>query len=372
MRICSPQLGLSPQATLGGEVYDRETLMQLAARGVSCDIILPVGAAVPDAVPNWQLTRVPLRRGYRWFVSNPLFVPYIGRVYRKRPFHLLRVHSLRFTGLAALWARSLYHLPVPIVMHHHHLEPDRWTNHVDRRAALRADLIITVSQFAKEQLVSAFDLNPEKVAVVYNGVNETYKPVTPMEKSALRSQFGLGENLLLLHVGSFIPRKNLHFLIQSFQVVVNRFPTAKLLLVGRGPQKTGLAQLVQALGITEQVQFLGHLSENEKIKAYQMADLLVSSSKMEGFGLAVAEAMACGLPVIAGRAGALPEVISDQETGILVPANDQDAFVEAICDLLPNQSRAQRMGQAGHKCVNNHFRWHITANQTEVYYRKVL
>ena len=371
MRICSPQLGIAPNATLGGEVYDRETLQALAARGVECEIILPTGTQVSE-VENWHISRIPLRRGYRWFVSNPLFVPYIGQVYRKRPFHLLRVHSLRYTGLAALWARKRYKLPVPIVMHHHHLDGDRWTNQIDRTAAQQADLIITVSQFAKDQLIDAFKLDPNKVVFAYNGVNESYKPVSEAQKTYLRQQNGVDKSPLLLHVGSLIPRKNLPFLMKIFQQVLQQFPTAKLWLVGQGPQFTALKNLGESLGIASAVHFAGHLSENDKLHAYQMADLLVSSSLMEGFGLAVVEAMACGLPVVAGQVGALPEVIHHQKTGLLVPPNDHDSFVDAICQILQNKPMADYLGQAGNIQVNTLFRWQRTAAQIEEFYRELI
>ena len=101
MCICSPQLALSPEATLGGEVYDREILTRLAGLGVEIELLLPAGLPCPE-VRNLRVTRLPLRRGLRWFISNLVFLPYIGRVYWQRPFDLLRVHSLRFTGPAAL------------------------------------------------------------------------------------------------------------------------------------------------------------------------------------------------------------------------------------------------------------------------------
>ena len=81
MRICSPQLGISPSATLGGEVYDREMLTGLSRLGADVEVLLPAGRPVPAGCAL-RITRLPLRRGYRWWVSNLLFVPYIGRAYR--------------------------------------------------------------------------------------------------------------------------------------------------------------------------------------------------------------------------------------------------------------------------------------------------
>ena len=120
MRICSPQLRLAPEATLGGEVYDRETLTRLANLGAEVEVILPRGQPCPSA-SRLRVTRSPLARGYRPPVSNVVFVPQIGALYRRRPFDVLRVHSLRYTGPGVLAARRIYRLPVPVVAHHHHV-----------------------------------------------------------------------------------------------------------------------------------------------------------------------------------------------------------------------------------------------------------
>lgn len=368
MRICSPQLGIAPQATLGGEVYDRETLIQLAALGAEVEILLPAGLPHP-LEHNWRVTRLPLRRGYRWFISNLVFVPYIGQVYRQRPFHILRVHSLRFTGLAAIWARQLYKLPVSIVMHHHHLDIDRWTLLIDKRTAQRGDLIITVSQFAKRQLITDLNIDPNLIKVVYNGVNQQYRP-SPSRQ--VRQQLNLDDKKVLLHVGSLIPRKNLFLLLETFAQLYKNNPKTYLILIGRGSQEEALHAKIKELGMEQSIKLVGFVPEEQKIAYYQAADLLVSTSLMEGFGLAIAEAMACGVPVVATQVGSIPEVVSDGETGLLVPIDDSQALCQAIARLLEDEQLAQQMGQAGHKRVERLFRWEIAGQQILDLYRGLL
>ena len=369
IRICSPQLGIAPQATLGGEVHDRETLIQLAALGAEVEILLPVGLPHP-IVPNWRVTRLPLRRGYRWFVSNWLFVPYIGRLYRQRPFHILRVHSLRFTGLAAIWARQLYRLPVPIVIHHHHLDIDRWTRLVDKRAAQRGDLIITGSHFAQEQVGARLNISSEKVKVVYYGVSQQYQPSPSRQKS--KQALGLTEKTVLLHVGSLIPRKNLLSLLETFANIQANHPQTVLILVGRGPQEAILRRKIKELGLEQVVKLAGFVPEEQKLMYYQAADLLVSTSLMEGFGLAIAEAMACGVPVVATQVGSIPEVVCDGETGFLVPVNDEKALYQAVERLLEDGQLAHKMGQVGQRRVEALFRWEIAGQQMFELYRELL
>ena len=361
MRICSPQLGIAPNATLGGEVYDRETLTHLAQLGVEVEVILPAGLPFPANVP-WQVTRVPLRKGYRWFVSNLLFVPYIGRAYRRQPFDVLRVHSLRYTGFAALWARRIFRLPVPIIAHHHHVDRDRWTERIDARVVQQAERTITVSDFARRQLIEELGAPPSRVDVVYNGINRMYQPDPARRIARPDGPF------TILHVGSLIARKNLHVLLEAFQQVTRAIAHVRLVLVGRGPEEAALRETAQSLGIADQVDFVGFVDEAEKLQHYAQSDLLVSASKLEGFGLAVGEAMACGLPVVVSNAGALPELVVDGECGLVVPVDDVAALGAAIVRVLNDRGWASALGRAGAARIDGHFRWSQAAARTlEIY-----
>lgn len=368
MRICSPQLGLSPQASLGGEVYDTEILTRLAQMGAEIEVVLPAGQPHPHQ-PGLQVSFLPLRRGYRWFVSNPLFVPSIGRLYRKRPFDVLRVHSLRFTGLAALWARRLYRLPVPIIAHHHHLDRDGWTNVVERRVAQAVDLIITGSYFSQKQLAEELGLTTEKVAVVYYGVADQYRP--GMADETVRRRLNPAGGPIILHVGSLKGRKNLPVLLEAFVQLLTDFPTARLVLAGRGPDEAALKEKAAQLGIGTAVHFAGFVSEADKVAYYRCASLFVSPSLLEGFGFAVAEAMACGCPVVATEAGSLPEVVENGRSGLLVPVNDVAALGKAMRRLLGDKPLAWQIGQVGVARVDGMFRWDRAAEQTMRLYREV-
>jgi glycosyltransferase involved in cell wall biosynthesis len=369
MRICSPQLRLSPEATLGGEVYDREILTRLADLGVEVEVILPAGLPHPQA-PNLRFTHPPLKRGYRWFVSNPLFVPYIGRAYRNQPFDLLRVHSLRFTGPGALAARRLYRLPVPIAAHHHHVDRDSWTDLIERRIVRYCDMIVTVSQFARQQLISQLDAPAEQIRVVYNGVGSSIRPLPRDER--LAAQWGATDRRVLLYLGSLKPRKNLPVLLQALRMVLQERDDVCLLVVGQGESEADLQRQVRSLGLERAVCFVGRVPEAEKVAWYNLADVFVLPSLLEGFGLAAAEAMACGKPVVASRAGGLPEVVADGITGMLCNPEAPVEFAQAILRLLGNRSVAKAMGEAGRERVERLFRWEGAARAIHQCYRRLL
>lgn len=368
MRICSPQLGLSPTSTRGGEVYDHASLTRLAQAGAEIVVLLPAGLPAPQQ-PNLEIVRLPLARGYRWFVSNLYFVPFIGRAYRRRPFDLLRVHSLRFTGLAALWARRVYRLPVPIVAHHHHTDPDRWTQIVDGRVARGVDLLMVGSQATAHDVAGRFHVPAPRLAVVPYGIDDRYNPGV---RSSNPAPPGPAGSPLILHVGSLIARKNIAGLLAAFAQVAAALPAARLVLLGGGPEEAHLRALAGQLGIASAVTFAGRVDEAAKLAYYARADLLVSASTMEGFGLAVGEAMACGVPVVASAAGSLPELVEDGVSGLLVPPGDVDALAAAMLAVLREPALAQRLAAAGPPRIDRFFRWERTMQQTLACYQEVL
>ena len=115
MRVCTPHCGLDTETRLGGEMYELELLREMAARGTVFDILLARHQRHPEGVPNWAVHRLPIGRGLRWPVAALVLPPSIRRVYRATRFDLLRVHSLRFIGPAALAARAWGRMDVPIV-----------------------------------------------------------------------------------------------------------------------------------------------------------------------------------------------------------------------------------------------------------------
>jgi glycosyltransferase involved in cell wall biosynthesis len=331
--------------------------------------VLPAGRPYPH-VPGLRITHSPLRRGYRWFVSNPLFVPYIGRVHRKHPCDVLRVHSLRFTGTAALIARRLYDLPAPVIAHHHHLDRDRWTNHIERRVAQQCDMIITGSEFSRQQLCSALDVLPERVEVVHYGVSEAFGP-HPRD-DGLAAEWGISGQPVLLYLGSLKPRKNLPTLLAALRLIQEERNDARLLLVGQGDQAQALRHQAQALGMSEHVRFVGFVPEADKVRWYNLADVFVLPSRLEGFGLAAAEAMACGKPVVASRAASLPEVVAHGETGLLCDPDDPGDFAQAITRILRDRELAAAMGQAGRDRVRRFFQWDQSVFRTLALYEEAI
>lgn len=370
MRIASPHCGIDPESTSGGETYERELLRRLAARGAVIDIVLARHKRHPEGVANWVVHRLPIGRGLRWPVALVLLPPVIRRLHAATRFDLLRVHSLRHIGPAALIARRRYGLDVPIVAHHHHLDPD-WLNPVIEARVMRGvERVVVGSEFARRQASEQLGVPREKLVVIPYGVDAGFRPGPA--PGGLARRLGIEGKPVALFVGGLKRRKNLFFLLEIWRDVVRERGDARLLVVGSGPLRGRLARHASRLGIADHVVFTGYVPERDKVSYYNLADLLLFPSSMEGFGLTVAEAMSCGLPVVASDRGSLPELVPDGVGGFLAGPADRRSFVERTLLLLSDAELRAKFGAVNRERVDRLFRWDRCADHTLRVYEEVV
>ena len=370
MRICSPHCGVDPDTTSGGETYERELLRHLGRRGVEIDLMLARHKRVPVDAKNWTVHRLPIGRGLRWPVAAILLPPLIKRLYDLRPFDILRAHSLRFIGPAALAARRRYGLDVPIVAHHHHLDAG-WLNPlIERKVIEGSDRVITVSEFSRRQLIDELGIGSERIDVVPNGVDERFAPGA--DSRALRERYGMGDRQVVLFLGGLKTRKNLPFLLDVWRRVATLRPRATLLIAGTGPAAGELHRRARQLDLVGRVVFAGRVSEQEKVGYYNLADIFVFPSSLEGFGLAVGEAMSCGLPVVTSDRGALPELVRDRHGGFVCRGNHLEDFSGALMMLLDDANLRRTFGSYNRQLVERCYRWGLAAARVHAIYDDLL
>ena len=365
MIVCSPQMGLAAVSNSGGEVHDYQMLKHLADLGVDFQAILPQGRPC-GPIARVQVTYVPISKGR---YANWVFTKSALGLYRRRPFDLLRIHSMRYVGLAGLVFRAC-HQEVPIVANHLHLSRDVLDRALTWLVVRYADAIVAISRFSRRQLVQDLGADPHKIHVIYCGVSDFYQPDSG--GTGLLAHSSLANNQIVLFVGGLKPRKNLDFLLTIFRQVSVAVPQARLVLGGDGEERGRLEALARQLGIGDLVYFAGFLSEEEKLAWLNAATVFVSPSRLEGFGMNVAEAMACGKPAVVSAAGALPEVVEDGVTGYVVPLDDKEGFVTAIVRLLRDPALARKLGAAGQRRVRERFSWDRAACQVKCIYEDVL
>lgn len=353
LRICSPQSGINPNSTLGGEVYDAELLAALAARGVPVDVILPRNRWFRDEGVAWQVHHMPAYRtsfGYYWILIRA-----IAARYREQPFFILRIHSPYIMAIPCLlWAA--FHPAVRVWAHYHHVEERFVSRVITRLVARRWDLVSVSSETTRAELEHVYRVPADRIVVVYPGLRVSSAP-SATRTEALRHEHGLADMFMLLHVGSLNRRKNVAFLIDLLATLPEHIV---LTVIGRGPERERLERQASLAGVRHRVAFLGAVSQEEKAAWMCAADLLVLASRKEGFGMAVAEAAAYGTPAVVSDQGSLPEIVQDGVTG-RVCALTLDAWRDAIGAIVNNPHERERMSEAACRFVRERFSWDRSA-----------
>ena len=186
--------------------------------------------------------------------------------------------------------------------------------------------------------------------VVSGGVDEEYfLPPTNSERAAARASFRLGDEIAVVTAARLVPVKCLDTLLEASK----KLPGVQFILAGDGPLRANLEALARTLGITDRVMFAGQLSDARDLLA--AADIFALPSRSEGLSNSIMEAMACGLPVVASSIRANAEVVTDGETGLLVPVADVQALTKAIERLATDVDLRSQYGATGRRRIQDHF-----------------
>ena len=354
MNICAPQLGMSPTSTLGGEVYDRETLLRLARAGHTLHILLPNGKS-HDHHKNFRFSSTWLHHIAPPHLYNLFLLPFALYLAAKNKIQLLRIHVPEFFG-PSVWLFKKFFPKIPVVGHYQ-LDETGWLFNLINRFCLPAyDLIIADSVYLAKRLRKKFHLPTHRVQVIHCGT-DTVNLKPGVKDPGLIKKWHLKDKKILLYLGLFIKRKNPQFVIRMLHRIKSKQPNTKLIMIGKGPEEATLKKLVHSLDLTDDVIFPGPQYGKEKLKYYQTADLFIFPSNNEGFVLSILEAMATGLPLLVPNTVSFPEAVTDGKNGYLLPPNKQSLWVQKCLKLLLNNRLRHTMSiQARQKAVKN-FSW---------------
>jgi glycosyltransferase involved in cell wall biosynthesis len=259
---------------------------------------------------------------------------------------------------------------------------DRFRRAFYRRSARAAAHILTDSEFSAGEIVAAYGIDRARITVAPLGVTSSFAPAPSADRpspprplasaSAASGSFGAASpaNPFLLHVGDLHERRNLRTVLYAVIGLRRRQIAVSLVTAGvdRGVGAE-LTAVARAAGHPEAIDQRGAVSEAELLDLYRTATALVYPSRYEGFGFPVLEAMATGTPVMASRAGSIPEVLGD--AGILLDPDDAMGWAEAIAGVLADAERRARMRELGVARAAT-FTWERTARLTRDVYRQVL
>jgi N-acetyl-alpha-D-glucosaminyl L-malate synthase BshA len=212
---------------------------------------------------------------------------------------------------------------------------------ITRFSIEKSDRVTAVSDFLKAETHRAFGLPAGMVDVIPNFVNPTIFD-RARYPATLREQIG-STSKIVMHVSNFRPVKRVLDVVRTF-AGIRAGVDAVLVMVGDGPDRDAAEQEARALGVAEHVHFLGRIDTVAPLLAN--ADLFLLPTNFESFGLSALEAMACGVPVVGARAGGLPEVVREGETGALRPVGDTAGMADAAIGMLRDPAVWQRMSDA--------------------------
>lgn len=230
-------------------------------------------------------------------------------------------------------------------------EPSFHNAGLKRQTALKADLVITNSGYTN-RTYARLGVPPEKLLIAYNGIDAG--AFSPGDGSEARAQLGIAQDALVLGIFSiFGPFKGQALLLRAMPRILEAVPNAHLLLVGGGDIWNELEELTAELHLEQHVTFAGF--RKETLPLYRAIDIYVMASTEEPFGLVTVEAMACEKAVVGTNTGGTPEIVVEQETGLLVPPSQSEALADALITLLRDPERRQRMGKKGRQRVLEKF-----------------
>jgi glycosyltransferase involved in cell wall biosynthesis len=281
---------------------------------------------------------------------------------------LCRKHNIRVLHSNSLaptqWlgpAGALESIPVLSHLHIDYLRRSRYALLLHS-----ATLVVGVSRQVVEGPLED-GMKPSRVRVIYNGIDFSRLIDS---KEDLRSALGIPrEAFVIATTGSLIARKGHDILIRAFHALPSTPVLPHLIIPSSGPELTALRELAAALGVQHRVHFLGYI--DDVVQVYKAADVFALASRGDAFGLALAEAGHFGVPAVSTRVGGIPEVVLQDETGLLTGPDDVAAFSKALARMMTDHELRARLGEAARKRVGAVFTAASMARQFEDAYAEL-
>lgn len=360
-------------------------LSEIYARMASVSGVMVVGTH-PQVASDFDDQRYPkpilredLSMAFRGLANVSSLLAY-GRIFRRvsklvRLHRATEIHAARplFEGLVARWIKWRWGIPYLCFVHGEDINVALTSRELSLLTASvlnNADKLIANSSFTQNLLLSDWRIPWDRIQLMNPGVDCEYFQPHP---ASTPRQFFPEDRRVLLTVGRLQERKGHDTLLMGMPSIREKVPDVLYAIAGDGEQRPRLQKLVDKLKLQEHVRFLGEIDDSTLRQCYRECDLFVLPNRtvgrdVEGFGIVLLEAQACGKPVIAGRSGGTKDAMAHGETGLLVDCHNPESpgeLVAAICDMLGNGERRRVFGEAARSFVKNSFNWPILAQQAE-------
>lgn len=331
----------------GGQRQSFLLAREIQKRGYPQEFVVQPGSPLYERALEAELPVTSVR------IRNEFDLPaafHLARVMRRKEctlVHFHDAHSLSVGSYAAAWAR------VPLRVISRRVDFPLKPNPLSKRKYTKSvDSIIAVSEGVKKVLVEG-GVDSRFIEVVPDGIDFSQDPGKG-KSDYLRRELSLAPDDYLVGIVAHLAGHKGHtYLIQAVNILKERAPKIKVIIVGEGPLMMNLTQQAREMRVEDRVFFLGFREDVSQI--LDSLDLFVLSSYLEGMGSSIMDAMAHRLPVVATNVGGIPEVVIDGKTGLLVPPRNPSALAEAMLRLYRDRSLALRFGEMGHEIVLQKF-----------------
>jgi glycosyltransferase involved in cell wall biosynthesis len=353
--------GITPNKVGSQEAYARELSLQLAQHGwrsILCFEGAPSEAVGRSfALPNVSLEVLESPERMRWQTLKRFMA-----ILRKHRPDALHLHYVGFLGLYPALARLFSVRRVFFTDH-----SSRPASYVPRRAPLwkrgvtrlinwPLSGVVCVSGYGYRCMTALDVLPAARFHMIYNGV-DIVQERHPNKAAEFRRKYGISESCpIVIQVSWIIPEKGIGDLLEAWVVVRKRHRRAQLVVVGDGPARDDYVRLAARMGLEDHVTWTGLIEDPLGEGVFAAADVVCQVSRWEEvFGFTIAEAMACGKPVVATRVGGIPELVEDGRTGFLVLRGDIEQIASRISTLLGDPRLRERLGSAGRDVAKEKF-----------------
>ena len=330
-----------------------------------------------ETIDGIKVFRIPVKRKRVDFASTPEMLTFVSAAFptllkllKREKIDIIHAFFGLPSGVLSYSAKKFFHVPYMIRMGGSDVpgfNPHRFNFSLRALKPIllkvwqNAAILVAVSDGLRRLALKA-DPNAN-IMVIPNGIDiEEFRPLSK----------GKNEENHILFVGRLDSyRKGVHFLLQALKKLNEEKLPCKLTIIGDGPYRPRLEKLARALNLRN-TEFLGHIPNERLPVYYNQADMFVLPSCAEGMSNVILEAMACGLPVIATNVGGNPELVENEETGLLVPPENVEALHASFKKLLSDKKLRERMGSSGRKKVEEYFTWDRIAGEYLKLYESIL
>jgi glycosyltransferase involved in cell wall biosynthesis len=284
---------------------------------------------------------------------------------RFRP-DVVNAHYMTHTGLAAIVAKNRRGVPTVLSLVGRDVPGPRtpygWKYYC-RWAARSATDVIYISDYCRRAVFG--ENGPARGRVIFAGV-DIARFTSRADGSIVRDRYGIDSGApLLVAVQRVAPEKRVDVIVRAMPPILARHPRAVLLVGGKGAALAAVKSLAARLGIAGSVRFAGYVPDADLPGFYAAADIFVFHSTYETFGVVLAEAMAAGKPIVSVKSTAIPEVVAQGKTGLLVPPLDPEALSREIGGLIESPGERERLGRNAREWAEANLDWNVIAGQYE-------